>query len=202
MATDDPAIKPSPWRVESSRPGHSDQFLSHRMDRCITERGQVLDPYHVLDLKDWCHVVALTPDGRLVIIEEYRHGSRRVERCLPGGTVDPGEDALTAMRRELTEETAYVAPDWITISTVRPNPALQSNRVTNFLALDAVPSGERSLDLGETIDVFTMAPVEAFAQAMAGDPIGHAMHVMGLLVAQEYARTHLAEDPRLAPLLG
>lgn len=197
---DEAGSQPRPWTVTGSTPGYSDQFIRHRMDACLTERGHVLDPYHVIDLKDWCHVVALTPEGDIVLVEEYRHASGRVQRGLPAGTVEPGEDAETAMRRELTEETGYTAGAWITLNRVWVNPALQTNHVTSFLALDAVPGGTRALDPGETIAVMVRPVAEVLDQAMAGEPIAHAIQIMGLMLAREYARRHAHEDRRLMAL--
>ena len=146
------AVKPAPWTVETSRVEYTDRFLTHRMDRCLTERGNVLDPYHVLELRDWCHVVALTEAGELVLVEEYRHAAGRVVRGLPAGTVEVGEDPAVAMPRELTEETGYAADTWITLQSTWGNPATQTNRVHSYLALGARPVGGQSLDPGETID--------------------------------------------------
>lgn len=195
-------IKPRPWTVESSRVQYSDRFLTHRMDRCVTERGHVLDPFHILELKEWCHAVALTPAGELVLIEEYRHGGGAVVRGLPAGTVEQGEDSLVAMTRELTEETGYVAGTWIPLPKMWANPALQTNRAHSYLALGAQPSGVQSLDPGETIEVVLKPAAEAFRALMAGAWCTTSLHVASLLMAREYARAHAGEDPRLAPLAG
>ncbi|MEQ8815471.1 MAG: NUDIX hydrolase [Thalassobaculum sp.] len=200
MSTD--AIKPGPWTVESSRVEFSDRFLTHRMDRCVTERGFVLDPYHVVELKEWCHAVALTPAGELVLIEEYRHGGGAVVRGLPAGTVEQAEDPQAAMARELAEETGYEAAAWIALPVMWANPALMNNRAHSFLALDARPTGTRSLDPGETIEVVLRPATDAFGDLMAGRLCMTSLHVAGMMMAREYARAHAAEDPRLAPLAG
>jgi len=198
--TEDP--KPAPWTVTGSSYAYRDRFLAHRLDTCVTERGAVLDPYHVIELKDWAHVVALTPDGRIVLVEEYRHAGGAVERGLPAGTVEPGEDVKTAMRRELMEETGYSAATWIDLGAMWTNPALNTNRATTFLALDAMPGGDRNLDPGETIAVLTQPAGLVFDEAMTGTGIRHAIQLAGLFLAREYARRHAADDARLQPLAG
>ena len=193
-------IKPHPWTVESSRVAYSDRFLTHRMDRCVTERGHVLDPFHILEMNDWCHAVALTAAGELVLIEEYRHGCGRVIRGLPAGTVEKGEDPAVAMPRELTEETGHVAETWIRLPTLWANPATQTNRVHNFLALGAHPAGIQDFDPGETIEVVLKPAAEAIAELMTGAWMTHGLHLGAILAAREYALARAASDPRLAPL--
>lgn len=195
-------IKPARWTVESSRIGYSDRFLTHRMDRCVTERGNVLDPYHVLEFNDWCQVVALTDDGGLVTIEEYRHGGGDVFRGLPSGAIEPGEDPLAATRRELAEETGYVADTWLPLPLVWANPATQNNRIYDFLALGARPAGGQSLDPGETIEVTVRPVAEALADLMSGAWVASGLYVAALLAAREYAVARLHTDPRLAPLVA
>jgi len=193
-------VKPRPWTVESSRVEFSDRFLTHRMDRCVTERGNVLDPYHVIELKEWCHAVALTAEGELVLIDEYRHGGGAVVRGLPAGTVEPGEDPQAAMRRELEEETGYEAEAWIALPSMWANPAIMNNRAHSFLALGARPTGVRNLDPGEIIEVVLRPAAETFADLMGGAWLTTSLHIAGLMMAREYARAHAGEDRRLAPL--
>ena len=85
--------------------------------------------FYVLDACDWVNVVAVTEDGRMVFVEQYRHGVERTTLEIPGGMVDaedPSPEA--AARRELLEETGFASEDWRLIGTVDPNPAIQSNR--------------------------------------------------------------------------
>src|SRR3546814_12438406 len=97
-------VRPHPWTVETSRVEYRDRFLTHRMDRCVTERGPVLDPFHIIELREWCHCVALTEAGELVLVEEYRHGAGVVLRALPAGPVEAGEDPAAAMAGGLHRE--------------------------------------------------------------------------------------------------
>ncbi|NQW10049.1 MAG: NUDIX hydrolase [Alphaproteobacteria bacterium] len=194
------SIKPRRWTVESSRLEFADRFLRHRIDRCITERDQVLDPYHVLELNDWCHAVALTEAGELVLVEEYRHASGQVIRGLPAGTVEADEDPAAAMPRELVEETGYRAADWLRLPTVWANPATQTNQVHNFLALGAVLTETQNFDPGETIEVVTVPVADAVAALLDGSWQTHGLHVAAILTACQFARRNVARDPRLAPL--
>lgn len=52
-------------------------------------------------------VVAVTADLRVVLVEQFRPGPKRVLLELPGGYVDSGEEPAFAARRELLEETGY-----------------------------------------------------------------------------------------------
>lgn len=93
--------------------------------------------FYVVDLPDWVNVVALTEDDEVVMVRQYRHGTDSVTLEIPGGNVDEGESFLEAAKRELAEETGYVAQAWKQIGMVEPNPAIQSNRCATFLGLGA-----------------------------------------------------------------
>ena len=82
---------PKPWRVLDSRIEYKDRFLAHRMDKCETPHGQIVDPYHVIELPNWVNMVAVTEDHQVLMVREYRHGIGEVVFGLPSGTVDPGE---------------------------------------------------------------------------------------------------------------
>ena len=72
------------------------------------------------------------------------------------GTVDDGEEPLAAIQRELLEETGYVRDEWHLLGTAPVYPALQTNRLHSFLALNAHPIGSQSLDEGEVNHAFEL----------------------------------------------
>lgn len=202
MTADRMSIKPSRWTVESSRMEFSDRFIRHRMDRCITERGNVLDPYHVLELNDWCMVVALTGSGDLVLVEEYRHAAGEIVRGLPSGTVEAGEDPALAMPRELMEETGYGGGAWVTLPPFWSNPATATNTCHVYLAVGVEPTGTQSLDPGETIEVVTADPATMLADVLSGRWKANGLHLTTLLLAREAARRDLADHPAAAKLIA
>ena len=54
-------------------------------------------------------VVPLLPDGRVVLVRQYRYAAGKELLELPAGTLEPGEPPLDCARRELAEETGYEA---------------------------------------------------------------------------------------------
>lgn len=54
-------------------------------------------------------VVALTPEGKVIIARQFRCGPEAILDELPGGVVDPGETHEQAAKRELEEETGYTS---------------------------------------------------------------------------------------------
>lgn len=60
-----------------------------------------------IDSPDWVNVIALTDEGEVVMIRQYRHGSNEITLEIPGGILDEGEKPEDAAGRELLEETGF-----------------------------------------------------------------------------------------------
>ncbi|HTR50994.1 MAG TPA: NUDIX hydrolase [Kofleriaceae bacterium] len=132
--------------------------------------------FSVIECVDWVNVIALTADERVVLVRQFRVGTGELCLEIPGGMVDPGEDALAAARRELREETGYDGGSWQLIGRVRPNPAIQNNTLYTALAEGVVATGGQELDGSEVIDVETATLAEIREKLVAGT-IDHALVV-------------------------
>ncbi|WP_161630020.1 NUDIX hydrolase [Desulfogranum mediterraneum] len=120
------------------------------------------------DFSDWVNVVAVTPERRLVMIRQFRYGSRRQEIEIPGGMIDPGEDPVSAACRELLEETGYTGREPNIIGKVCPNPALQRNSCYTVLVRDAVKTAEPRFDDMEDIACFLHSHEEVESMVRQG----------------------------------
>jgi 8-oxo-dGTP pyrophosphatase MutT (NUDIX family) len=127
-----------------------------------------------IDCPDWVNIIAVTEDRRLVLIEQYRHGTDEITLEIPGGAVDPGESPATTAIRELEEETGYRAAEVVEIGRVDPNPAFLSNRCWTFVALGCRDDGEIDPDPSEEIAV-TLAPLDDFSRLIDDGAITHSL---------------------------
>ncbi len=117
-----------PWEKISSKPAADFRIFSIRTDRKVSPRTNNPHDFYVIDCVNWVNVVAITEDQKMVMVEQYRHGSNTVELEIPGGMMD-AEDVspeVTAAR-ELREETGYEGDSIKVIGRVLPNPAIMSN---------------------------------------------------------------------------
>ena len=57
-------------------------------------------------------IFALKDDGNVLLVKQYRYAVKSVQTELPAGRLEKGEDPLFAAKRELREETGYVAQNW------------------------------------------------------------------------------------------
>lgn len=188
---------PSNWMTERSQYIYKDRFLNHRVDRCRTPRGVVVDPYHVIEYRDWINVVAVTPALDLLLVREYRHAGGFVATGLPSGTFDDGDDALSCAQRELREETGGLAAHWFATTTVFANPAVMTNRVHSFLAIDVELLADTDFDESEEIETIPMPVTTVYRDLLSGRVRVQGLHLASLYAAAAYVRG--SSDPRLAP---
>jgi 8-oxo-dGTP pyrophosphatase MutT (NUDIX family) len=155
-----------------------------RIDKCDLPNGKVLDAT-ILEFRSWANVLAITKDQQAVLVRQYRHGAEKVLLELPGGVVEDSEDPMDGIKRELMEETGYASTNVIEVGRIYPNPALQTNQLFCYLALDSEKVGGQDLDDGEDIEVELLPLDELTSMAKHGD-FPHALHVAVLFLALAY----------------
>ncbi len=177
-----------PWRTLSSRSVLRDRWIDLRADDCETPGGSLIAPYYVLSYPDWVHVVALTPDNLIVLVEQYRHGAGAVCLELPGGAVDAQDDTPQAGgQRELREETGYAGKHWQTVASLYANPATQTNRIHTVLATGCTRAGNPELEAGEEGLTVRCLPVSEVLCKLHTGLLGQSMQVAGLFLALNQA---------------
>ena len=117
----------------------------------------------------------------VVVIEEWRQAVGRVNRGLPAGSMERGEDVEAAARRELAEETGYEAASIEELVTVEPSNGIANSVHHHVVARGCTPTAERALDHNESIRVETAAYDDLVAAAVAGD-LRDGRAVLALLV--------------------
>ncbi|MBI5514493.1 MAG: NUDIX hydrolase [Deltaproteobacteria bacterium] len=135
--------------------------------------------YYVLENPDWVNIVALTPERDLVLVRQWRHGTRRIETEIPAGMLEPGEDPLQAAARELEEETGYTAERWTLLGSARPNAAYQSNTCYTALAEGCRQTHATRFDPGEDLEV-ELVSLERLRGLVRDGTLANGMMLVGI----------------------
>lgn len=113
-------------------------------------------------------VIPVTENNEVIMERQYRYPLDNVIWEIPAGKLDaPDEDRLSAIRRELREETGYTADEWTDLGAFHPAPAYSDEFITMYMAR-GLHKGERHLDADEFLDVHTVPLKDLVEQVMSG----------------------------------
>src|SRR3954451_22731515 len=174
------------WAREGEGEGEGDVTLEEnwlfrlRRERFRSRASGRSHDFYVMHLADAVHAIALTPDGQMVMVRQFRAGSSQDSLEPPGGLLDPGEDPCAAGARELLEETGYVGDPAVLVGTLWSNPSLLTSRTTTIVINNVRKVAEPKLDHNEEVTV-ELVPADAIPRMIDEGRIKHGLCVAGLL---------------------
>lgn len=163
-----------PWSHVRSQSRQSYRVFSVRTDITRSPRTGLEHDFFVIESNDWVNIIPLTDDQHVIMVRQYRHGSKEITLEIPGGLLDPGDTPEEAARRELLEETGYRAGKWLKLGDLSPNPAIFNNRCHLFLAQTMEKVSDPEPDQTEDIEVVSV-PLSQVPELIRNGKIDHAI---------------------------
>ena len=126
-------------------------------------------------------LAAITDEGRMVMVRQYRKPAGKVMFEVPAGKIDPGEDPIVTAGRELKEETGYTAGDIRYLARFYTSVGYSEEVLYLYLCRDLEP-GETDFDENEALDIEERDIEELHEMVMRGE-----IDDAKTLIAIEYA---------------
>lgn len=164
------------WELLESKVDKDYRVFRIQSEIAMSPRTNKVGTFYTIDTRDWVNVIPVTPEGKIVMIRQYRHGSREVTLEIPGGLVDE-DDPGRAATRELLEETGYAGDPAQSLGFVNPNPAIFNNLCHTYLIENAREVSEKMLDPDEDIEV-VLTPPEHIPGIIADGGINHSLVIV------------------------
>jgi ADP-ribose pyrophosphatase len=164
------------WELLDSKMDRDYKVFRVQVDQALSPRTHEVSEFYTIDTRDWVNMVPLTPNREVVMIRQYRHGSRQITLEIPGGLVDESDPEAAALR-ELIEETGYEGDKVSYLGGVNPNPAIFNNLCHTYLVENARKVAETNFDADEDIEV-VLVPIGEIPTLIEKGLINHALVVL------------------------
>ncbi|MDH4264368.1 MAG: NUDIX hydrolase [Deltaproteobacteria bacterium] len=165
---------PRPWKFLGSKILHSCRIFTLKMEHYLSPRTDREHDFYLLDSPDWVNVIPLTSDEQVILVKQFRFGTKDFCLEIPGGMLDDGDTPSQAASRELLEETGYGGEEPILLGTVHPNPAIHTNRCYTYLIRNVTFHNLPRQDSTEDIEVKTV-PLAEIPRLIREGQITHAL---------------------------
>ncbi|MDR2018739.1 MAG: NUDIX hydrolase [Syntrophobacterales bacterium] len=164
------------WELLESKIDRDYGLFRIKAEQSRSPRTDNKGSFYVIDTNDWVNVIPVTDNGEIVMIRQWRHGSKKITLEIPGGLVDES-DPEDAARRELLEETGYRGERVTYLGSTNPNPAVFNNLCHTYLIEGVRKVSEMNLDPDEDIEV-ELVPVSKIPSLLKDGTINHALVIV------------------------
>lgn len=186
------------WKEVSTEHIVQDEWIDFRKSVYRFPDGSEFGPYYSYSRRDYVVIVASDCDGNYLCVRQFRQGIGEVTTEFPAGGLErsdgkeyragskdtPSEDALTAAKRELSEETGYSSEQWTHLLTIPSHATMGDNFAHVYRAENCRKVGGQDLDATEFLNVELHTEQEIRELIRTGG-FQQAVHVMAWLLAQE-----------------
>jgi ADP-ribose pyrophosphatase len=150
------------WRKLSTQSVLRTPYYGVRLDRLKHPQGQELDYYVIEFARAAVGVVPVTDDGRVLLVQQWRHPVQKLTWSIPAGAIEQNESAADAAHRELLEETAHSAARLTPLYHYHPTIGVADQTFHLFLAtgLTKSPAPPATTEIHDT-GLFTRHEVES-----------------------------------------
>jgi ADP-ribose pyrophosphatase len=122
-------------RIIKSKTVYNGRVIRVKLDRVI-EPGGVEAAREVVEHHGSVVIIPRLPNGRILLVRQFRHPARKHLWELVAGSLEPGEQIIHAARRELQEETGYRAGTLKRLFSFYPSPGFLTEKMHLVEALD------------------------------------------------------------------
>lgn len=146
------------WKVKNTTAAKVDRF-GIAIDQVVLPNGEE-KTFSYLDFAKGVCVLPITANKEVICIKQYRHAMKSWEWELPAGMIDPTDPTpLDSAKKELEEETGYVAEHWLELGSFYPSPGSTTEEIYLYAAAGLTPSIQ-SLESSEQIELHYLSMEE------------------------------------------
>lgn len=187
---------PLEWEEISCEHIIKDEWIDFRRSAYRFPDGSTFEPYYSYSRRDYVVIVASDEDENYLCVRQFRQGIKQVTTEFPAGGIErkdgkeyggsqdvSAEDALSAAKRELLEETGYESDQWEHLLTVPSNATIADNYGHIYMAKNCRKVSGQSLDETEFLNVLRLSAKEIEELIYSGG-FQQAMHITAWLLAQ------------------
>ncbi len=139
----------------------------------------------VINASNWVLTIPVTPDKKLVLVNQFRFGSKTLSWEFPGGCIEKGEDPVAGGIRELKEETGFTGENPQVIGHCSPNPAIMNNTSNIVLVENVMQTSPVNWDENEELETRIVEP-EQVMKWIDDKSIHHTLSITAMMYYQLY----------------